>query len=57
MNNENQNTNKPNIHLLAYGGTIASVADKNTDEFYNKPNVDIQTLLKEQIVLKKSRIL
>ncbi len=44
-NKSRQKINKSNIYLLAYGGTIASVSNKNTDEFYNKPNIDIQHLL------------
>lgn len=46
--NKNKNSiisNKPNIYLLAYGGTIACISNKSTDEFYNKPNLDIQNLI------------
>ncbi|OGT41641.1 MAG: hypothetical protein A3F42_08525 [Gammaproteobacteria bacterium RIFCSPHIGHO2_12_FULL_37_34] len=39
--------NNSNIYLLSYGGTIASLSEKTTDEFYNKPNINIHDLLSE----------
>ena len=38
---------KQNIFLLGCGGTIGSVSNTNTDEFYHKPNVSIQSLLSD----------
>lgn len=36
---------KPRIHILAYGGTIASRAMSGSGEFYDSPTVDILDLL------------
>jgi L-asparaginase len=44
MKNSNHE-NKANVHLLSYGGTISSLLNDNSNEFYSTPSVDIQDML------------
>jgi len=46
MSNVELNTeNKKKIYILALGGTISSIANKSTEEFYNHSSVDIKELI------------
>lgn len=45
LHNSSENELKPCIYVLALGGTIGCISNILNDEFYERPSIDIQTII------------